>query len=231
MKSIFLYGCGLLIALSLSGNVAVSAADNEEIQRELLDKLNQPVRNFDFFEAPLTDVVNRIKDDHELPILLDLAALADEAIGSDTLVTISLRGVSLESGLNIMLRDHGLIWTVSDEVLIITPQSAAARHMQARVYPVRDLVLTEDGKLAFDELTELLTKTIAPDSWEESPVEGKAPQKRGGVIAVSNAAGALVIRQLPQTHAKIEEMLFELRQTRKIQEQGDNERQRTAVKP
>jgi uncharacterized protein YfaS (alpha-2-macroglobulin family)/tetratricopeptide (TPR) repeat protein len=91
-------------------------------EERILEILGSPARSFEFFEAPLTEVVSRLKEDHEIPIVIDEKAFAAAAIGTDTLITKNLKGITLRSALKLMLKDHALSFAIKDEVLIITTQ-------------------------------------------------------------------------------------------------------------
>lgn len=93
----------------------------------------------DFHEAPLSEVVAYLHDLHDIPIVLDLRAMDDVGLASDTPITVNLKGISLRSAMRLVLRDLELTYIVADGVLqITTPDSAASRLLQ-HVYPVDDL--------------------------------------------------------------------------------------------
>ena len=78
-----------------------------------------------FVEAPLTEVLDYLKNHHQIEIQIDSKALEDAGVGTDVPVTIDLKGISLRSALNLMLRKLNLTWLIEDEVLLITiPEEA-----------------------------------------------------------------------------------------------------------
>ena len=95
----------------------------------------------EFAETPLSDVIDYLKDYHQIEIQLDKKAMDEAGIGSETPVTKNLKGVSLKSALRLMLRDLGLTYVIQDEVLLITTQDVAETKVTARVYSVADLVI------------------------------------------------------------------------------------------
>lgn len=132
------------ITLKRKKYASVDLAKSGSSEERIYEALAAPARNFEFFEAPLTEAISRIKEDHEIPIVLDEKALADAAIGTDTLITKSLKGITLRSALKLMLKDHALSYAIRDEVLIITTQEQVDTNPDYRptkVYPVADLVL------------------------------------------------------------------------------------------
>lgn len=119
---------------------------------------------FDYLDTPLKDVIDEIALRHSIPIVISIRALEDFGIGTDTPITISLAGVSLRSALRLVLRELDLTFLIEDEVLQITTPEDAEAHLQSRFYSVSTLLpASGDG----DYLVKLITKHVAPDSWDE----------------------------------------------------------------
>lgn len=95
----------------------------------------------EFVETPLGDVVEYLKDRHNIEIQLDVKALDEIGAGSETPVTIQLKGISLRSALRLLLRQLDLVYTIQDEVLLITTPDVTAARMDPHVYKVADIVL------------------------------------------------------------------------------------------
>lgn len=111
-------------------------------EEEIVKQLAEPTR-MDFEETPLDEVVDYLKEFHGIEIQLDTKALDEVGIGSDTPVTSRVRGISLRSGLRLMLKaiDPTLTYAIQNEVLMLTTREAAEENLVTRVYPVADLVL------------------------------------------------------------------------------------------
>ena len=111
-------------------------------EREILEQLDEPTR-MDFEETPLSEAVAYLSEYHNILITLDRRALEDVGIGSDTPVSLRLKGVSLRSGLRLMLKsiDPATTYMIKDEVLQLTTREEVGNHLTARNYPVADLVL------------------------------------------------------------------------------------------
>jgi hypothetical protein len=95
----------------------------------------------EFVDQPLTDVVEYLKERHEIEIQLDSRALSDEGVGSDTPVTRNIKGISLRSALRLMLGELDLTYVIRNEVLMITTKTEAENMLTNKVYPVADLVI------------------------------------------------------------------------------------------
>lgn len=92
-----------------------------------------------FADTPLADAIQFLSTQHEIPILLDNAALEGAGAATDAPITLTLSGVPLRSVLNIMLKSLQLTYVIQDNVMFITTVDEANQRLQTRVYPVGDL--------------------------------------------------------------------------------------------
>jgi hypothetical protein len=169
----------------------------------------------EFTDQPLTDVLDYLADyhsqkvGHPFQIKLDNKALTDAGIAKDTPVTTNLKGISLRSALNLMLRDLNLTWTIKDEVLLITTPEEAENNLTTKVLDVADLVVCRDskGKLwnDYDSLIDMIKSTVMPTTWDDVGGPGSiCPADMG-------SAKALVICETYFVHGQIADMLAKLR--------------------
>lgn len=89
--------------------------------RAALDK----VTDVKFIEKPLSGVFDEFEQRHAIEIQLDYAALNDASIPTDTPVTKSFKGVTLRSGLNLLLKDLDLAYVIENGVMTVTTREAA----------------------------------------------------------------------------------------------------------
>jgi hypothetical protein len=108
----------------------------------ILEQLDQSTR-MDFEQMPLGEVADYLSEYHGITIMLDQRALDEIGIGSDTPVSARVKGISLRSGLRLMLKgiDPTLTYMVKNEVLQLTTREEVENHLTTRNYPVADLVL------------------------------------------------------------------------------------------
>jgi hypothetical protein len=113
------------------------------IEQKIRNALENDLTKMEFTETPLQDAVDFLKDYHGIEIQLDSKALEDVGVGSDTPVTRNVNGISLKSGLRLLLRDMDLTYMIKDEVLLITTKDKAEGPdgMVTKAYPVADLVI------------------------------------------------------------------------------------------
>jgi general secretion pathway protein D len=129
----------------LEGGARVSAAE-VAIHKKLDTKVKPAYRN-----QPLATVIDALATQADVAIHLDLVGLEQEAVRSDTPVTLSLdQPISLKSALKLLLEPLHLGYVVKDEVLKITSPRLVMGDVYAVTYPVADLVLpipnfTSDG--------------------------------------------------------------------------------------
>jgi hypothetical protein len=110
-------------------------------EKKIRKALDEPT-SFEFFENSLQDVVDYLKEYHDIEIQLDTKTLADAGQGSDTQVTRKLSGISLRSALRLLLGGlDGLTYIIKDEVLLITTKEVADAELITKAYPVADLVI------------------------------------------------------------------------------------------
>ncbi|MFM7137878.1 MAG: hypothetical protein ACKO1M_12555, partial [Planctomycetota bacterium] len=118
------------------GRSRVTAAELE-IQKKLEEKVRPAFR-----EQPLAAVLDALSKQAGVAIHIDMVGLEQEAVGSDTPVTLSLdQPISLKSALKLLLEPLHLGYVVRDEVLKVTSPRLVKGDVYAVTYPVADLVL------------------------------------------------------------------------------------------
>src|SRR6185437_1886184 len=163
-----------------------------------------------FVDAPLSDVIDFIRQRTQLDVHVDSRALADAGLGMDTPITRRLVGLSLRAALRLMLDEMDLTYVIRNEVLMITSKTESENMLVYKVYPVFDLVVRppdapqSGAAVDYQSLVEVLTANIAPTTWDE--VGGP-----GAVQPFANA-GVLVISQTTQVHEEIVGYLRALRE-------------------
>ena len=104
-----------------------------------------------------------------------------------------------ESALNLVLDQYDLTTMIKDEVLMVTSKERAEEHLANRVYR-----LDPAWQLTADELIEVITATVEPNSWHEVGGPGRLVPIRGGFVI--SAADAV--------HAKINQLLGQIDRVR-----------------
>ncbi len=127
-------------------SVDLSSKPSEQKIINALDDPNNKVDTLDFQGTPLTDVLDYIHQRYSKDVIpafiLDQAALKDAGIDpTTTLVTISVKDISLRSALKLILQPFNLTYIIKDEVPMITTKEKADATLVTRAYYVGDLVI------------------------------------------------------------------------------------------
>jgi general secretion pathway protein D len=122
--------------LQAEGRSQASPAELE-IHRKLETKVKP-----DYRDKPLAAVLDGLAKQAGVGIHLDMVGFEQEAVRSDTPVTLALdQPISLKSALKLLLEPLHLGYAVRDEVLKITSPRLVKGDVYAVTYPVADLVL------------------------------------------------------------------------------------------
>lgn len=167
-------------------------------------------QNWDFGDIKIVDVVDVLRKQFQLPVVLDSMALLDEGVDSSSLIIDDVRGnMTLNRFLELALRPLQLTHLIEDEVLIITTQAISDEIEEVRVYPVLDLVRHDDAD-DYSSLMLVIQESIS-GQWEQ--FDGV-----GGTMTPLATTGSLVIRQTWHVHRKIEGLLYTARKIRRLQQ-------------
>lgn len=109
-------------------------------EEKILAALDDNTR-LEFIDTPLSEVIDYLKDLHNIPIEFDRKAIETAGVPVSTPVTRNLSGVSLRSALRLMLKELDLTYVIKNQVLLITTPEDAGSQLTTKVYPVADLVL------------------------------------------------------------------------------------------
>jgi hypothetical protein len=175
------------------------------IHEALLEKCD-----LEFDQLPLIDALSRLADLHQVQLYVDGRALSDAGVGTDTPVTLFVKGLSCRTALRLLLDELDLAYLIRDQVLLITSKTEAENMLTTKVYPVFDLVVRPPDLpasrpgLDFTSLIENIGTNIAPTTWDE--VGGP-----GAIQPFTNSA-ALVISQTTEVHEEIAEYLRAMRE-------------------
>lgn len=175
------------------------------MEKQILEILDEQA-DFEFTDESLEGILAFLTEKHGLQFVTDRGKLEDESVPTDAnMFTLKLSGISLRSGLKILLTQKNLAYIIDDEVIKVTTFSDAIQHRPTRTYPVRDLVGNVD--VDYQLLSEAIQQSTGgqPDEpWSEADGEG-------GSISILPATGCLVIRQTEHAHEEILKLLRALR--------------------
>lgn len=196
---------------------------SEPLPTDYIEKiLDEPLKGpLQFENQPLNEVIDFIREEYKLPMMISTSHLDEVAISPDTEVTIDLDKISLRSALNIITDQPGLeetCFAVIDETPMITTEEHAADSTTLRVYPTEDFVYGNDlhpggGASAWAEycpLIKLITDCVARETWSENGTgTGEIQMIKPGI---------LIVTQQYRVHVEIEKLLTDLRRELKVME-------------
>ena len=186
----------------------------EAISKALKEKIS-----FELIETPLDDAVRSLCQAAHLNVVLHRRALADVGIPVGTPMTIHVADVTVESALRQLLKPLDLTYVVEHEVVVITTPEEAEFPYPAVFYPVADLVPRGSGSApvacASNWLTELITSTICPTTWEHVGGPG------GACLAQFGNINALAVGQTREVHNEIADLLALLRKIAREAAEGN----------
>jgi hypothetical protein len=165
-----------------------------------------------YADSPLSDVVDNIREVYAVNVVLDLNALEEAGLAPDLPITSSLVGVTLQTALEMIFRQHDLAFTIHSGVLIITTKDGADTNLSHETFDVSDFYReTEPSAFVFNpvwsgvrqgksDLREIVIAVVSPDSWEVNGGIGTLSViELGGkklMVVSQTTAGLMQVRRL-----------------------------------
>ncbi|MDO4570375.1 MAG: hypothetical protein Q4D38_08330 [Planctomycetia bacterium] len=119
---------------------SMDLAQRGQAEKQIMEALKEATQ-INEQDQPLSEVIERLKQRHNIEIQLDRAALDEEGLDPELEISMNVRGISLGAALRLMLTSQDMMYVIEDEVLKITTQTKASESQSTRVYPVADLVI------------------------------------------------------------------------------------------
>ncbi|HVT80083.1 MAG TPA: hypothetical protein VHM90_05455, partial [Phycisphaerae bacterium] len=182
-------------------------------------KLAETVIDLSADKERLESVVIRLRDAVRLNIFVNWDQLKAAGLGKDTPVTLDLKSVPARDALLKLLATAGtekgkLAYTIDEGIITVSSQEdlQSAKYQMVRVFDVRDLLTPlsptapdaaaakRDAEAAW--LMELITSTVAPESWRDA----------GGKIgSIRMLNGQLIVNQTVENQTAVGTLLADLR--------------------
>jgi hypothetical protein len=175
----------------------------------------------DFNETPLGDALEFLRDFHQIPVYLDRHALQDIGVDPAVPVSVAVSDVSLRSALKLLTEPLGLTVVVEHEVLKVTTRESAGQKIRVRVYPVGDLIASDDDLQVLQAAIRAGTTGV----WEAD--EGGL----SGAMSVVPRSATIVIRQTTFVHDEIVELLANLRSAQALAEEQEAPAKPEVIRP
>ncbi|MBI3862126.1 MAG: hypothetical protein HY290_09550 [Planctomycetia bacterium] len=175
---------------------AIIKKEEQSGEEKILRSLEKPT-NVEWSELAFEDCITYLHEFHQITMILEKAAVAEEGVALDQPITLKLQGVRLDSVLNLLLEPVGMDWVIQDEVLKITTRTWCEAHPEVQTHEIQALI---DAGHTPEELIASIVACIEPDSWK-----GKE-----AYAGIAHTGGVLVVRQTQRAHSEINKLLSEL---------------------
>ncbi len=147
-------------------------------------------------EMSLIELVRRLNEDMDLPVVLDHAGLSGATIAPDAKMLIDWNGLPAGIAIDHLLRGSYMRLASHDGVLVITSSELANHYYDTVVYPVSDL--QQAGVDLWDQLTSSVVDFDSNDA-DFGEDEGET------------CGTSLVVTHSPEAHANLARFLGDLR--------------------
>jgi hypothetical protein len=164
-------------------------------------ELKKPTQ-IEFNETQLKDAIDYLEQLHGINFEFDQKALIAENIALDTPITRVLKGVSLESGLQLILEDVGLAFVVDHEVLVVTTRKVAESCIRTHLYPVDDFVADDASRDSFLSFVKVDLSLAAKPAGDAGTLDDRVRLFRG----------LLILRGTYAEHARLQRLIETMRQ-------------------
>ena len=154
-------------------------------------------------ETPIDDVVKMLREQTEVDVFFDHAALKAAMVSEDISLNLPDGQYPAHKAMQLALEPHQLVAVLDDGAIRITTAALATKILQTVVYDVADLLRSEDDLGTLINTLQESTSGL----WREVAGEG-------GTIT-HFPVGLFVIRQSDSVHSQIALLLHELRQAKK----------------
>lgn len=157
----------LFVQASIPAQVLRESVPLDESQKQIQDLLWKPI-SVDFQATPLREVIAVLQTKIDVPIVVDGAALAEEAVSMDQPITTTLRNVTAKTTLHLLLHPVHLGWVIADGQVKITTEQRAKGEPVWRTHSVADLLVSDAGNVDErygEELVNLILRMVDPPSW------------------------------------------------------------------
>lgn len=202
--------------MMMEGGMGMEMSATQRIESILQQPLKSPLQ---YEDQPLNEILDALQQEYDLPILIDQRAFDNFGISPDVEVSVNLRNMSLRSALNLTLRQPALddlVYTIDNEVLMITTEEYANDRLVVAIYRVDHLVEGEaqwaQGQhTPYTPLVQVITSCVERDTW--------ATNGSGAGQIHLMEPGILVVSQTKQVHSEVENLLDKLTCIRSAMEQ------------
>ncbi len=197
----------------------------EPWRKTIVQSLQQNIST-DFVDTDISQVVQFLIRQTRINFVLD----SDAVVAGVDPVTMRVNNMTLKNALDFIMQMTGLRYSIQDEAVFISNEAGVQGNVTMKTYEVRDLTLgltmypgptiqlpeaggqgsvitpevPDENPPDINELIDIIQSVVAPDTW-------------GGERNIEEINETMVIRQTPEIHAQIEDLLTALRNQSSVQ--------------
>ena len=178
---------------------------DEDVDAGLLAQLDRKVPELNFDGAPLSDVVDFLRDLSGQNVVVEWGPLGAGGIDRNAQVSLRAKNIKFSRALDLVLSSAGggtvpIGYSVDGNIIRVSTLEHLDSMTDVRAYDVRD-VLAKEAQMT--DLVKLITSTVAPDSWRDAG---------GSVGVILPTRNKLIVTQTPMNHRQIRSVLQMLRE-------------------
>lgn len=134
-------------------------------------RLNDPIVELAFTDVPLLDFLQFMSDYCTIPITVDHDALALVGVNAAARVNVQAKQATVAEVLKSALAPLRLDYVVAGDHLLVTRPPLPNNALRRLAHPVADLAGNDAA--AIEELADMVTTFVRPDTWESAGGAGK----------------------------------------------------------
>ena len=171
-----------------------------------IDKALSQDTTLEFLDSPISEVLEFLQDLHKIQFQLDYRSLEEDGLGGDTTVNQNLVGISLNSGLSLMLNELELTWSVKNDMVMIVNQSDAIRRPTIKAYYVSDLISKQEPIGGLQEIVMATMKSQQAPRFRRKGARPAADRRQ-----VLGFQHTLFVAGTEEDHRRVDRLLGQLR--------------------
>ncbi len=145
-------------------------------------RMDAPLRGIELTDMPLSRAFDLVAAIGGVPITLDPDAMRQLGVGPQDPISIKLESTTLGQALQALAEKRGMTITADGSVVVTSPDAFREKSKKVR-YAVADLA--GDDRAAAEQLTELVRRFIAPESWRADAGSRKTIAVEPGALVVT----------------------------------------------
>ncbi len=173
-------------------------------EAEVAERLAFRIPQIDYKRTTLSGLIELLSQISTVPITLDIEALSAAGVKPDAKVAVTLDNATIGEILSLAIAPYDLRYVIVGEHVVVTDRRRGEEERSTVRYDVADLATGGSDGLA--DLEALVTRFVAPTSWQEA----------GGTGVIEPKEQTLVVEQTASAQRQVADFLARLRLARSL---------------